>query len=210
MQNTLPTWAAPPVILQPLSATSRVMKIGLTSDKVSLEDMSMTAYWKIRARLLRVPGVANVAIWGERIKAYQVEVEPGKLESAKVPLDTVMEVTSNALDAGLLKFSEGGFIGTGGFIDTPNQRLGIRHKLPIVTPEDLAQVPVAERDGKTLRIGDVAQVVQEAPALAGDAVINDGPGPHARGREAAVGQHPRGDEGRREGHQRHAARACPT
>ena len=41
VQNTLPTWAAPPVILQPLSATSRVMKIGITSDKVSLEDLSM-------------------------------------------------------------------------------------------------------------------------------------------------------------------------
>ncbi len=176
IQNTLPTWAAPPVILQPLSATSRVLKIGITSDKVSLEDLSMQAYWTIRARLLRIPGVANIPMWGERIKAYQVEVDPGKLESAKVPLDTVMEVTSNALDAGLLKFSEGGFIGTGGFIDTPNQRLGIRHKLPIVTPEDLAQVPVAERDGKTLRIGDVAQVVQAAPALAGDAVINNGPG----------------------------------
>ena len=163
MQNTLPTWAAPPVILQPLSATSRVLKIGITSDKVSLEDLSMEAYWTIRARLLRIPGVANIPMWGERIKAYQVEVDPGKLESAKVPLDTVMEVTSNALDAGLLKFSEGGFIGTGGFIDTPNQRLGIRHKLPIITAEDLAQVPVAERDGKTLRIGDVAQVVQAAP-----------------------------------------------
>ena len=176
IQNTLPTWAAPPVILQPLSATSRVLKIGITSDKVSLEDLSMQAYWTIRARLLRIPGVANIPMWGERIKAYQVEVDPGKLESAKVPLDTVMEVTSNALDAGLLKFSEGGFIGTGGFIDTPNQRLGIRHKLPIVTAEDLAQVPVAERDGKTLRIGDVAQVVQAAPALAGDAIINNGPG----------------------------------
>ena len=207
VQNTLPTWAAPPVILQPLSATSAgCMKIGITSDKVSLEDLSMTAYWTIRARLLRIPGVANIPMWGERIKAYQVEVDPGKLESAKVPLDTVMEVTSNALDAGLLKFSEGGFIGTGGFIDTPNQRLGIRHKLPIVTPEDLAQVPVAERDGKTLRIGDVAQVVQEAPALAGDAIINNGPGLAARGREAAVGQHPRHHEERREGHQGHAAR----
>ena len=93
-----------------------------------------------------------------------------------MPLDAVMEVTANALDAGILKFSEGGFIGTGGFIDTPNQRLGVRHKLPIITPEDLAQVPLAERDGKTLRIGDVAKVVQEAPALAGDAIINDGPG----------------------------------
>jgi len=173
---SLPTWAAPPVMMQPLSATSRVMKVGLSSKTMSLEDMSMTAYWKIRARLLRVPGVANVAIWGERIKAYQVEVEPDKLAAAKVPLDDVMEVTAGALDAGILKFSEGGFIGTGGFVETPNQRLGIRHELPIVTPQDLASVPLAERDGKTLRIGDVANVVQETPLLAGDAVINDGPG----------------------------------
>jgi CzcA family heavy metal efflux pump len=176
VQNTLPTWAAPPVLMQPLSATSRVMKVGLSSKTMSLEDMSMTAYWKIRARLLRVRGVANVAIWGERIKAYQVEVEPDKLAAAKVPLDDVMEVTAGALDAGILKFSEGGFIGTGGFIETPNQRLGITHPLPIVTPQDLASVPLAERDGKTLRIGDVANVVQESPLLAGDAVINDGPG----------------------------------
>jgi CzcA family heavy metal efflux pump len=176
VQNTLPTWAAPPQIMQPLSATSRVMKIGMSSKTQSLEDLSMTAYWKIRARLLRVPGVANVAIWGERIKAYQVEVEPAKLTNAKVPLDSVMEVTADALDAGILKFSEGGFIGTGGFVETPNQRLGVRHKLPIVTPDDLAAVPLAQRDGQTLRIGDVAKVVQETPLLAGDAVINDGPG----------------------------------
>ena len=64
VQNTLPTWAAPPIMLQPLSATSRVMKIGLSSETLSLEDMSMTAYWKLRARLLRVPGVANVADLG--------------------------------------------------------------------------------------------------------------------------------------------------
>ena len=87
-----------------------------------------------------------------------------------------MEVTSQALDAGLLQFSPGAVIGTGGFIETPNQRLGIRHELPIVTPEDLAQVALVERDGKTLRIGDVATVIQEAPLLAGDAVINDGSG----------------------------------
>src|SRR5438552_7862489 len=152
VQNTLPTWAAPPIMMQPLSATSRVMKIGLSSKTMSLEDMSMTAYWKIRARLLRVPGVANVAIWGERIKAYQVEVDPGRLARAKVPLDDVMEVTAGALDAGILKFADGGFIGTGGFVETPNQRLGIRHTLPIFTAADLAEVPLAKRGGRELRI----------------------------------------------------------
>src|SRR5688500_2723530 len=45
----LPTWAAPPVMLQPLSATSRVLKIGLSSadPEIDMMDLSMTAYWKI-------------------------------------------------------------------------------------------------------------------------------------------------------------------
>ena len=66
-----------------------------------------------------------------------------------------------------------------GFIDTPNQRLGIRSVLPIVTPEDLAQVPINDRkkpDGTPLRLGDVGDVVWDTWPLFGDAVINDGPG----------------------------------
>ncbi|MDH5373705.1 MAG: efflux RND transporter permease subunit, partial [Acidimicrobiia bacterium] len=57
---TLPTWASPPVLIQPLSSTSRVMKIGLTSvdPELDLIDMSMVSYWTIRTRLLQVPGVA--------------------------------------------------------------------------------------------------------------------------------------------------------
>jgi CzcA family heavy metal efflux pump len=173
---TLPTWAAPPVMIQPVSATRRGMKIGLSSDPLSTIDMSMISYWKIRARLLGVPGVANVAIWGERLDMLQVQVDPERLKRNQVSLDKVMGVTADALDAGILRFSNGAIIGTGGFVDTPNQRLGIQHKLPIVTPADLAKVPVEQRGGKTLRLGDVADVVRDHQPLIGDAVINDGPG----------------------------------
>src|SRR3954452_6225622 len=83
---TLPTWAAPPFMMQPVSATSRIMKIGFTSKSMSLMDLSNTTYWKIRARLLRVSGVANVAIWGERLKELQVQVDPHRLQARKVPL----------------------------------------------------------------------------------------------------------------------------
>ena len=55
------------------------MKIGLSSKTCSLTDMSMIAYWTIRARLMRVPGVANVAIWGERLKMLQVQVDPERM-----------------------------------------------------------------------------------------------------------------------------------
>ncbi len=173
---TLPTWASPPVMLQPLSATSRVMKIGLSSKSRSLIEMSMISYWTIRARLLRVPGVANVPIWGERLQMLQVQAEPDRMRAHDVSLEQVMETTADALDVGLLKFSNGARIGTGGVVDTPNQRLQVRHILPIATPKDLSQVIIEKQNGKPLRLGDVARVVEDHQPLAGDAVINDGPG----------------------------------
>jgi CzcA family heavy metal efflux pump len=173
---TLPTWASPPVMLQPLSATSRVMKIGLSSKDRSLIEMSMISYWTIRARLLRVPGVANVPIWGERLQMLQVQAEPEKMRAHNVSLEQVMESTADAVDVGLLKFSTGSVIGKGGFVDTPNQRLQVRHIMPVATPRDLSQVVIDNQHGRPLRLGDVARVVEDHQALAGDAVINDGPG----------------------------------
>ena len=117
-------------MFQPLSSTSRMMKIGISSKELSVTELSMIAYWKIVARLLRVPGVANVAIWGERLKMLTVQVEPERLRAHGVTLDEVMEVTADSLTAGLLFYSDGARIGTGGFIDTPNQRLQIRHISP--------------------------------------------------------------------------------
>jgi CzcA family heavy metal efflux pump len=142
-------------------------------------DLSMIAYWKIRARLLNVPGVANAPIWGERIKMPQVQVDLERMRAYDVSLEEVMDVTADALDVGLLMFSEGSVIGTGGFIDTPNQRLGIRSVLPVLTPEKLAEVPIYDRtkpDGTPLRLGDVGEVVWDTWPLFGDAVINEGPG----------------------------------
>lgn len=175
---TLPTWAAPPLMLQPLSSTSRVMKIGLSSDTRSLIEMSMISYWNIRAHLLRVPGVANVAIWGERLQMLQVQADPAKLAAHNVSLDTVMSSTANALDAGLLKYSSGALIGTGGSLDTPSQSFGVRHVQAITSPEDLAKIALEDREeGKPpLRLSDVANVVEDHQQLIGDAVINGGPG----------------------------------
>ena len=175
----LPTWAAPPVMIQPLSSTSRAMKIGISSDQYDLMDLSMIAYWKIRARLLDVPGVANAPIWGERIKMPQVQVDLERMNAYDVSLEEVMDVTADALDVGLLMYSEGSVIGTGGFFDTPNQRIGIRSVLPVISPDTLAEVPIYDRkkpDGTPLRLGDVSDVVWDTWPLFGDAVINEGPG----------------------------------
>jgi CzcA family heavy metal efflux pump len=173
---TLPTWAAPPFIMPTTSTTSRVMKIGISSKDISVTRLSTIAYWKIRARLLRVPGVANVALWGEHLQQLHVLADPGRMQDHGVSLEQVMETTADSLDAGLLRFSSGAVIGTGGFLDTPNQSLAIRHVLPIVTPKNLAAVRVEGTSGGNVRLADVADVVEGYMPLAGDAVINDGPG----------------------------------
>ncbi|MCB0566926.1 MAG: efflux RND transporter permease subunit, partial [Phaeodactylibacter sp.] len=170
---TLPTWAAPPLMLQPLSATSRCMKIGISSDSLSVIDLSMLTYWKLNDAILAVPGVANVAIWGERIRLQAVEVVPERMVEYGVSLDEVMEATADALDAGLLFYSPGAMIGTGGWIETDDRRLGVRNILPINKPEDLGKVVVGTKNGVKVRLSDVAEVVEDHQQMAGDAIIND-------------------------------------
>jgi len=169
----LPNVAQAPVILPPLSATSRVMMIGLSSKQVSAIEMSVLARWNIRPALLSVPGVANVAIWGMRDRQLQVLVDPEKLRAHHVTLDQIVSTTGNALWVSPLSFLNASTPGSGGWIDTPQQRLEVRHVLPISSPDDLAQVNV---DGTKLRLGDVAAVVEDHQPLIGDDILDNGPG----------------------------------
>ena len=173
---SLPTWAAPPFMIQPLSSTSRVMKIGVTSEERSVLDLSLVAYWTIRSRLLGVQGVANIAIWGERLNQLHVQVKPEKMAELNVTLNEVMTATADALDAGILRYTEGAFIPTGGQIDTANQRVVIQHIPSIVTPDDLQSVTIVTRDRRQVPLASIADMVLDHQPLAGDAVINDGPG----------------------------------
>ncbi|MDQ3870985.1 MAG: efflux RND transporter permease subunit [Chloroflexota bacterium] len=170
---TLPNIAKPPVILQPLSSTSRLMIVGLSSKQHSLIEQSVVARWTIVPKLMGVPGVANVAIWGQRDWQMQVQIDPAKLRAAGVTQEQIIRTAGDSLWVSPLSFLNASFPGTGGWIDGPNQRLGIRHVLPITTPQDMARVPV---DGSKKRLGDVAQVVEGHPLIIGDGYLKDGPG----------------------------------
>ncbi|WP_116809828.1 efflux RND transporter permease subunit [Steroidobacter cummioxidans] len=161
----LPANIRPPVMLPPLSATSRAMKIGLTSQTLDQIALSDTVRWTIRPRLMAVPGVANVAVWGQRDRQLQVLVDPARLRAAGV---TLSEVEAAAGDAALV-------IG-GGFVDTANQRLAVRHLSPLETPEDLARTVVKLSGGSPIRLGDVATITEGHGAPIGNAIINDRPG----------------------------------
>ncbi|PAJ77493.1 efflux RND transporter permease subunit [Burkholderia ubonensis] len=177
---TLPNVASPPVILQPLSVTSRFMMIGVSSDKIDPTELSLLARWTIKPRLMGVPGVANVAIWGQRLRQLHVQIDPNRLHDARVMQEDIIAAAGDALWVSPLTFLKGSAPGTGGWIDNFNQRLGVQHSMPIETPEDMAKVAVTPLHllltGKTMALGDVAEVTFAHPPLIGDAVVKNGNG----------------------------------
>lgn len=161
----LPSVARAPVILSPTSSTSRVLKVGLSSSSMSLIDLSELARWTIRPRLMSIPGVANVAVWGERPRQLQALVDPDRLRAHGLGTSDVIAAAAAAVDPA-----------SGGFVDGPNQRLAVSHVATARDAETLARAPVAFRGGTMLQLGDVADVVEGHPPLIGDAVIDGGPG----------------------------------
>ena len=172
----IPTWASPPWMMPAASATSRIMKIGLSSEQLDLTELSAISYWTIRQRLMRVPGVASVDIYGERLKQRHVQVDPAKLARYAISIDQVMEAGSEALDAGVLQYAKSFTVGQGGFVEYGDRRLNIENVQPIKGPADLAKVPVAKRGDRVLRMADLGRVVQDHQALWGEGVVNGGPG----------------------------------
>ncbi|MET0800837.1 MAG: efflux RND transporter permease subunit [Actinomycetota bacterium] len=176
----LPQVAQPPQMIQPLSSTSRVAMVKLSSDELTPIEMSILSKWVITPRLLGVEGVANVSTWGFRDRQLQVLVDPQRLGDADVTLNQIIRTTGNALEVSPLSFLEASSPGTGGFIDTLNERLHIFHEQAISTPDELEQVPIEDPQGEVasggsaLSLGDVTDVVVDHQPLIGDALCSDG------------------------------------
>ncbi len=161
----LPMVARPPVILPPLSSLSRCLKIGLWSDTQNQMDMTVLTKWTIRPRLMAVSGVANVAVWGEKDPQLHVIADPDRLRANGITLDALMQAVRDATA-----------VGAGGFVDTPNQRLALRHVPAVYTPEQLGEMVLAFRGASPIRIRNVADVVVDHAPPIGNAIINNQPG----------------------------------
>ncbi|MFL6097284.1 MAG: efflux RND transporter permease subunit [Blastococcus sp.] len=165
----LPNVGTPPVMVQPTASTSRVAMVAMRSADVSMIEMSVLARWQMRPRLMAIDGVAQVSIWGQRERQLQVQVDPARLQSSNVTLTQLIESTGNALWVSPLSFVEASTPGTGGFVETPNQRIGVQHVSPITTSEELADVAIAGAGGPPRRLGEVADVLEDHQPLIGDA-----------------------------------------
>ena len=142
------------------SSTGLFLVIGLTSSNRTGMELRTFADWTLRPRLLGVPGVAKVDIFGGEVRQLQVQVRPDRLITLGLALQDVLEAARRATA-----------VRGAGFVENANQRIVIRAEGQSLTPEELAETVLAHHDGVTVRLGDVADVVEGAEPRFGGAQI---------------------------------------
>jgi len=163
--GTLPTGVGSPKLSPLVSSTMDLLKIGLQSDSVDAFALRDAADWVIKPRLLAVPGVAHVIVFGGDVRQIQILPDPDKLTSYQVTLSDVADAARAALA-----------LRGAGFIDLEAQRILLKSPTPKPDLQAIGEAVVGVRNAVPVLVRDVA-VVQEAPALrSGDALIMGKPG----------------------------------
>jgi Cu/Ag efflux pump CusA len=110
----LPNVSSPPTMIQPVSTTSDVELVGLTSKTQSLIDLSVLSRWTIVPKLLGLQGVANVSTYGQSDLQLQVQVNPQAMISKNVTLADVIATVGNSQLVSPISYLQGSTPGTGG------------------------------------------------------------------------------------------------
>ncbi|MEI8106402.1 MAG: efflux RND transporter permease subunit [Verrucomicrobiota bacterium] len=160
----LPDAARPPTLSPLTSSTMDLLKIGLVSKSLSAKELRSFVDWTLKPRLLAVPGVAHINVFGGEVEELQITVQPAKLAAFHLALTDVLEAARTA-----------SAIRGAGFIDTPNQRVVIQTNGQLFSPEELGEV-VVRNGSPIIRLRDLA-TIQLAPEPAfGAALIMGDPG----------------------------------
>src|SRR5580693_5963980 len=115
----LPAGVGVPKLSPLVSSTMDLLKVGLLSHKVDAYELRDTADWIIKPRLLAVPGVAHVIVFGGNSRQIQVLPDIQKLASFNITLADVSEAARAALP-----------LRGAGFIGVPAPRILLRSPTP--------------------------------------------------------------------------------
>ena len=165
LAGRLPQGVLAPSMTALTSSTSTVLLVGLTSESRSALDLRTIADWRVRLRLLAVPGIAQVSVYGGDVRAFQVEVRPHDLIRFRLGLNDVLAAARKATG-----------VRGAGFVDTPNQRITLQTEGQSLTPEEIARTVLVNEGGASVVLGDVATVVAAPEPPIGAALVDGRPG----------------------------------
>jgi CzcA family heavy metal efflux pump len=160
LTGQLPSGVKAPIMTPLTSSTSTVLVLGLTSDKQSLMQLRTAADWTLRPRLLAVPGVANVTVFGGEVQQMQVQFHPEMLVQFNLSLNDVVAAAQKATG-----------IQGAGFVENRNQRLILQTEGQSLTPEQIASTVLVRQNGANVTLGQVADVREDAAPPFGAASI---------------------------------------
>jgi len=163
--GALPTGVQPPTMEPLTSSTMDLLKFGLTSGKISPMALRTFADWTVRPKLLSVSGVAAVKVFGGEVRQLQIQVKPERLQAFQISVSDVLTAARSATG-----------VRGAGFIETDAQRLVLQTEGQSLTAAQLGEVVVTQRDGRSVRLKDVAEVAVAGEPKFGDALINGKPG----------------------------------
>jgi CzcA family heavy metal efflux pump len=160
LSGRLPQGVRAPVMAPLTSSSGIVLRVGMTGGATTPMELRTLAEWTIKPRLLAVPGVANITIFGGEVKQYQVRVHPEKLLAHDIGLNEVLQGVREA-----------GALAGAGFVEDDNQRITVRTEGALHSPEQVANTVVAVRRGLPITLNQVADVGVGAEPKYGDASI---------------------------------------
>jgi CzcA family heavy metal efflux pump len=161
LTGSLPQGVHAPQMGALTSSTSLMMAVGLVSSQRTPMELRTFAEWVVRLRLLGVPGVARVELFGGEVRQLQIQVRPDQLIAHNMTVDEVLAAARNATG-----------IRGAGFIENENQRITLRTKGQSVNPETLGEVVLAHHNGFSVRLKDVASVVEGPQPKIGEGLVN--------------------------------------
>ena len=161
LNNKLPPFTSPNIT--PLtSSASTVLGVGVTSKARNLTELRTLVDWTIVPHLLAIPGVADVNVFGGKIRQLQIQVDPEKMIRYGVSLTQIEAAVKNATG-----------VRGNGFIENKNQRIIINTEGQSTTPEQLAQATLFHKNGQSVRLGDIGKVILGATPSISAAAINE-------------------------------------
>ncbi len=163
-QSKLPEGVETPQISPISSPLGDLVRYAFTSETTSLMEVRRIVDWQVTNRLLAVPGVTQVIVYGGDVRQYQVLVNPQKLQAFDVTLEDV-EKAAKAANANA----------PGGFLVDSDRELLIRGVGRIESIQDLEKSVIKAREGKPVLLSDVAEVKIGAAFKRGDGSLNGKP-----------------------------------
>ncbi|RUO99074.1 efflux RND transporter permease subunit [Hyphomicrobium sp.] len=165
LNGKFPVGFGPPKLTPLTSSTMDVLKLGILSDQVDPYTLRDIADWTIKPRLLAVPGIARVTVYGGAVRQVQVQPDLKRIAAIGLTVTDVMNAVSEALA-----------LRGGGVIETSAQRITIETPPPSPIPQTIAQAVVTVQNNRPVLVEDLAKVtIGPAPKI-GDATIMGQPG----------------------------------